>query len=41
MDRTVILAADRHARDQAHLKRLVRERDAIVDYIAANPVDGA
>ena len=28
-------------RDQDHLKRLVRERDAIVDYIAANPVDGA
>ncbi len=28
-------------RDQDHLKRLVRERDAIVDYIAANPVEGA
>ena len=28
-------------RDSDHLKRLVRERDAIVDYIAANPVDGA
>ncbi len=28
-------------RDQDHLKRLARERDAIVDYIAANPVDGA
>ena len=41
MDRTVVLAADRRARDQVHLKRLVRERDAIVDYIAANPVDGA
>ena len=51
MDRTVILAADRRARrtaetyhrtrDRDHLKRLVRERDAIVEYIAANPVDGA
>ena len=28
-------------RDRDHLKRLVRERDAIVDYIAANPLDGA
>jgi hypothetical protein len=28
-------------RDQDHLKRLVRERDAIVSYIEANPVDGA
>lgn len=28
-------------RDRDHLKRLVRERDAIVEYIAANPVDGA
>ena len=28
-------------RERDHLKRLVRERDAIVDYIAANPVDGA
>ena len=28
-------------RNQDHLKGLVRERDAIVDYITANPVDGA
>ena len=28
-------------RDQDHLKRLARERDAIVVYIAANRVDGA
>ena len=28
-------------RDPDHLKRLVRERDAILSYIEANPVDGA
>ncbi len=28
-------------RERDHLKRLVRERDAIVSYIEANPVDGA